>query len=310
MEKGVHPIAPLGNSLKPAKASPDVTSEIRSVQGFAVHVLANKRIELAVVPALGARVISLKDIQTGREWMWHPGGKLNLFRNHLHDDFSQSPLAGLDECLPTVAPCLWKDRKLPDHGEAWSMPWHVDKEAWAGGKLTTQIKLAISPFEWERTIELHGNELAFSYRLKNLAMTEEHYLWAMHPLLRLQTGDQLELPVTTRNLVGSGEWNGCLTSTTSNSSYVKAFARPLGEGLAAIKNDATGDRLEFSWDAGKNDTLGLWLTRGGWHGHHHFALEPANAADDSLAVAAKRSEGGRVPGHGTTTWNVRLRVGK
>jgi hypothetical protein len=309
MQKGAHPFATSSGTPMRIAAGTGVTGEVRSVQGFAVYVLANKRIELAVVPALGARVISLKDIQTGREWMWHPGDSLNLFSNNLHDDFSKSPLAGLDECLPTIAACHWEGRDLPDHGEAWSTPWQVDEDAWVNGKLTTRIKLAVSPFEWERTIEVHGNEIQFSYQLKNLAATEERYLWAMHPLLRLTEDDQLELPPATRDLISSGNWNGRVLSATANSPSIKAFARPIREGFAAVKNDKTGDRLEFRWDARINNTLGLWLTRGGWHEHHHFALEPANAADDSLAAASKRNESGRVPGHGAIAWNVRLRVG-
>ena len=40
-----------------------------------------------------------------------------------------------------------------------------------------------------------------SYELTNLAATEEKFVWAIHPLLRLQPGDQLELPASTRALL-------------------------------------------------------------------------------------------------------------
>ena len=50
-------------------------------------VLSNEDVELAVVPELGAKIISLKDLRTGREWMWHPPGGLKLFRNLPGDDF-------------------------------------------------------------------------------------------------------------------------------------------------------------------------------------------------------------------------------
>jgi hypothetical protein len=45
---------------------------VRQQQGFAIHVLKNEEIEIAVVPELGARIISLMNLRTGREWMWHP----------------------------------------------------------------------------------------------------------------------------------------------------------------------------------------------------------------------------------------------
>ncbi|MEI9960442.1 MAG: hypothetical protein WDM76_04705 [Limisphaerales bacterium] len=85
--------------------------------------------------------------------------------------------------------------------------------------------------------------------------------------------------------------------------------RRVNEGLVAISNSETGDRLEFEWNPTENNVLGLWLTRGGWHGHHHFAMEPTNADDDSLAVAAARKYHGKVGGHSSVTWQLRLRIG-
>jgi hypothetical protein len=41
--------------------------EVRQEQGFAAYVLASPEVELVVVPELGARIISLQDLRTGRE---------------------------------------------------------------------------------------------------------------------------------------------------------------------------------------------------------------------------------------------------
>ena len=75
-----------------------------------------------------------------------------------------------------------------------------------------------------------------------------------------------------------------------------------------IFNQDTGDRLEFKWNPAENNTLGLWLTRGGWHGHHHFAIEPTNSADDALVSAAKRRRCGVVAASGSTSWRLCLRI--
>src|SRR5438445_361846 len=99
---------------------------VRGEQGFEVFILSNQEVELAVVPELGARIISLKDVRTGREWLWHPAGRRKLFRNRTGDNFERSPLVGLDECLPTIAPCSWQERDLPDHGEVWAAAWSLD----------------------------------------------------------------------------------------------------------------------------------------------------------------------------------------
>jgi len=285
-------------------------TRVRNEQGFDVYVLGNQEVEIAVVPELGARIISLKDLRTGREWLWHPAGGRKLFRNRAGDSFADSPLIGVDECCPTIAACSWQGRQLPDHGELWAAAWAVDSGAWENGVVRTSVTLKISPFEFERTIELQENEIRLSYRLNNRSDDPERYLWALHPLLRLQPGDQLHLPASTRALVKPAHWIDAVDSATPVGNCEKVFARPVSDAVAAISNPRTDDRLTFEWDAAENNTLGLWLTRGGWHGHHHFAIEPANGEPDALATAAQRKQCGVVAAHSSANWLVTMRVGK
>ena len=140
---------------------------VRREQGFEVFVLSNHAVELAVVPELGARIISLKDLRTGREWLWHPACGRRLFRNDAGDSFETSPLVGLDECVPTIAPCSWLGRDLPDHGEVWAAAWTLDLEAWERGVLRTSVSLEISPLDFERTIELQENEIRVTLDSRN-----------------------------------------------------------------------------------------------------------------------------------------------
>jgi hypothetical protein len=279
---------------------------IQQEQGFRLYSLNNAEVELVVVPELGARILSLKNLRTGREWLWHPHTGLKLFGNRWGDDFSRSPLAGIDECFPTIAPCVWRGRHLPDHGELWNAAWHVDDAAWQSGALRTSVRSAISPFQFERTIQLEGNEVRLSYRLSNLNGKAENFLWALHPLLRLQPGDRLRLPDSSREKFNGTEWVDAIDTTIPETLCAKSFAWPVCEGWAAIQNSTTGDRLEFLWNPGHNPALGLWLTRGGWHGHHHFAIEPANGDHDSLATAAGKERCGTVGPNATISWEISL----
>ena len=297
-----------GNGNAHVQRSSSNNFAVRNEQDFEVFSLKNEEIELAVVPELGAKIISLKNLRTGREWLWHPQGGLKLFRNRAGDDFSESPLIGIDECLPTIAPCSWRERKLPDHGELWNLPWDVNGEAWEKGILKTCARLKVSPFQFDRTIELHGNEIRIGYELTNLCATAENFVWAIHPLLRLQPGDRLELPASTRALLNGEAWVDAIDSAIPGKNCTKSFATPLREGWAAIFNQDTGDRLEFKWNPAENNTLGLWLTRGGWHGHHHFAIEPTNSADDALVSAAKQRRCGVIAASGSTSWRLCLRI--
>jgi galactose mutarotase-like enzyme len=284
------------------------SKEIRLEQGFEVYVLRNTRLEIAVVPELGAKIISLKNLRTGREWMWHPEGGLKLFRNRVGDDFSRSPLVGADECLPTVAPCTVKERRLPDHGEVWSAAWRVNLEAWKEGVLQTSLELPISPFQFERTLELRNEQVRLDYRLENRGLAAERFLWALHPLLKIQAGDRLRIPATTRTLLNGEGWIDAVDSVIPDGGSSKVFAGPLREGVVGVFNPKSGERLSLEWDPNENDTLGLWLTRGGWHGHHHLAIEPTNGAPDPLSDAAKQNRCGAVPASGSKTWRITLRV--
>jgi hypothetical protein len=267
-------------------------------------------VEISVVPELGAKIISLKNLRTGREWLWRPTDELKLFCNRAGDEFFQSPLTGIDECLPTIAPCEWQGRELPDHGEVWGAPWQVNSAAWENGVLQASVHLKTLPLEFERTMELQENEIQISYQLANRGVAEEKFLWAFHPLLKLQPGDELELPASTRALLNGADWIDAVDSAVPEKKCAKNFAAPVSEGFAAVKNSKTGDRLEFIWSAAENGALGLWLTRGGWHGHHHFSIEPTNAANDSLASAATQNRCGKISGNGSANWRLYIRVGE
>ena len=191
----------------------------------------------------------------------------------------------------------------------WAVPWQLDASARDHGLIRTTIRLPHSPFEFERTIELNEQEVRLDYTLRNLGHRPKKFLWAMHPLLRLRAGDRLELPASTRALVNGEAWVDDIMGTAPANACAKIFATPLSDGFAAINNATTGDRLEFSWSPAENNTLGIWLTRGGWHGHDHFALEPTNANTDVLTLAAARDHCGMVAALGSVNWQVCLRIG-
>lgn len=287
----------------------ELRRSIRLTQGYRTYVLSNDHVEVAVVPELGARILSLVDRSTGRDWMWFPNEHLKLFRNEHGADFSLGPMAGADECLPTIAPCPWEGRQLPDHGEVWGHEWTLNHAHWEECLLTTSIPLSVSPFKFTRSIELRGSELHLRYQLTNLSHLEERFIWAMHPLLRLRPGDRLRLPASTRSLIKDRAWLQALDEAVPEGGAAKLFLGPLSEGCAGILNPKTGEQIDFEWNPSENPMLGLWLTRGGWKGYHHFALEPTNCCHDALSESARRGRCGTLPGSATVSWNIKIRLG-
>jgi len=300
-------------------------------QGFAVTGLRTASTELAMVPTLGGRIISLRSRRSGREWCWHQARPDWLWANQPGDNFGLSPQAGVDECVPTVAGCRWHGRDLPDHGEVWAQAWTLDPVELAAGRLRATVTLPISPLEFQRTIRAEaGGAFVFDYALRNRSAATEEYLWCLHPLFTIEAGDRLELPraVTALRLNGGlgdrpidfdDKWSypepfagirlDRLETPGMPRGCVKGFAGPLQTGCAALVNDEAGDRLELRWDVRTNPYLGLWLNRG--HvGFHHVALEPTSGAPDSLSDAVEKwRQFGTIAAGATVRWSVEWRIG-
>jgi len=296
---------------------------LRKRDGFDVHVLRSRSVEVGIIPDLGAKIVTLRCLSSDREWMWSPPAA-RLFANQTGDPFPDSTIVGADECFPTIAGCAWAGRELPDHGEVWSEPWAA--EGSADGVVTT-LSCPISPFDLQRTVRLHDTELFLSYELTNRGKNEESFLWALHPLLAIRAGDQIELP-TRRIMVESaiacplGErgdrWDwpepspgirlDRLDFGPHSAPATKVFSEGLTEGRAAIVNADTGEALEFSFDLDKLDTVGVWINLGGWADHRHVAIEPTNGAPDSLNDATRENRCGRLAAGASTQWSLILKV--
>ena len=95
--------------------------------------LATDDLELAVVPDRGARMISLRHRRADREWLLAAADK-PVAPPAYGDPFIAADVAGWDEMMPTIDPCVVTRKGgdggetliyLPDHGELWATPWSV-----------------------------------------------------------------------------------------------------------------------------------------------------------------------------------------
>lgn len=301
------------------------------VLGFPAVGLHSTTAELVMVPQLGGRIISLKNVKTQREWLWHQNRPDWLWANRGGDNFSSSPQAGIDECIPSVAPCTFKGRQIPDHGEVWYRNWELDADALGKGILSAKVKLSFSPFNFKRSIRLiDDHTFLFDYELENQGIEEEPFIWSIHPLKNIQDGDRIILPeeVSTLRLDGGigvpivrGDlwaypepFSGtrldlCQVPGLGDNLCVKGFAGPLHQGFAAIENTYTGERLDIKWDPDLVPYVGLWINRG-LGGFHHIALEPCTGIPDSLAIAASEwKEVRTIQGGAALHWSLRISIG-
>jgi len=267
-----------------------------------VYELSNDILTVWCIPERGARIARLTDHRAERDWLWHPGDDLagRLHANQPADPFDASPLVGIDECMPTVAPCTFDGRDLPDHGALWYADWEVEEFDESNGRLTTAVTLTTRPLRFRRTLQLDGETVRLRYEVTNTADQPVRAIWSLHPLLRLRDGDRIEGIAAgparidgVRGIPGlaadqSTTWPrpiagvDCETLDLGpNPACLKQFVRHPGRPVHLVGRG--GERLAFTaLPPDRLPHLGLWITRGGWQGYHHAAIEPTNAPCDRL----------------------------
>ncbi len=267
----------------------------KSVGEFEIHTLSNEAVSLSIAPALGGRIVSLKDRVSRREWLdgWAPANKRRLWQPVDPANFETGPGAGIDECLPTVLPCRIGRKSLPDHGELWNQSPEFRVEPNAGFSCRWILKSL--PLDFERRISLTRNSVRLDYRLGNRADAPTPFLWAWHPLFSWKRGDRIVSTEKTCLSPGGGEvgpWPGNDLSRAffpkGTTPAAKVFLGPLAKGRAEI-HAASGARLSMTWPASLFPYAGIWITRGFWKGLHHWAIEPTNAPVDRLSEIQKPS---------------------
>lgn len=261
---------------------------------FEVHSLAGEGLSLSIVPELGGRLVSLKHHASGREWLdgWSPASKRRIWRPTDPADYQTGPGAGLDECLPTVLPCVIGSARLGDHGELWNQIPAFDEALAKEGVFVCRWALKSLPLTFERRISIHESEVRFHYRIVNRVNSRTPFLWAWHPLFTWEPGDQIltsEKSCFASDGVRPAWPHIQLGTDLSRAQFpadatpaAKVFLGPLTVGHAAITAE-NGATLTLEWPAELFPYAGIWITRGFWKGLHHWAIEPTNAPVDRLS---------------------------
>ena len=281
--------------------------------------LENDQLKVGVSPAYGARVVHLVDKASGREWMTQGDESPNVSEDVRYLD---KEAVGWDECFPTVGifdakATPWR-RVLRDHGDLWGRQWTVDDATPSALRLTR----ATSEFSFSRALRLDGADLVADYEVTNPGPEPLPWLWALHVLFAVRDGDRIEIPGLRSTMSGFLSLDGKVSSgpmqwpgpnpavpfrfdevQPSASNYMgKLNATGLAGGSARIGQP--GQWLTMQWDESIAD-LGIWMTYGGWFGHHEVALEPQNAPGDQLGQTIESGAPPLMPGE-TKRWRVTM----
>lgn len=170
----------------------------RSAERFERVVLESEAIRLIAVPALGARVVSLVDRRTRREWLVSGEGPADRRAAAAWASpqaaFGGNIASGWDECLPSVAPAddpTGLAARLRDHGDAWGRPARVTVD---GASLTAVSDGVHWPYAFTRRLAVVDDSVDIDYEIENRAVRDLPFLWSMHPLLDMPEASQIYLP--------------------------------------------------------------------------------------------------------------------
>lgn len=176
-------------------------------------------------------------------------------------DFVAGGAQGWDEMVPNVDPT----DSLPDHGEAWRVPWTVIEES--NGTSLMRCAGRIVPWELERRISLSDRTVHVSYVYTNRGADPQYAYWCAHPLFKFEEGMEIGVP--------GGDRLGRLESGTSTKVFL-----PKGSIDRVRLGWKSSAAIELVWDAALTPYVGVWVCNGDLGGYHQIAVEPATGGND------------------------------
>ncbi len=213
--------------------------------------IAAARWEMEVRPERGGRITSLR--LDGHELLDQGIG----VDQPTAEGFVEGGAWGWDEIVPNLEPT----DALPDHGEAWRLPWRVGRHAPV--ELSMSCRGRLVPWELTRTIYLRQGSLIVAYTYRNVGKTPHRAYWCAHPLFRYEPGMEVSVDIPRPDEGGSA----------------KVFL-PKG----SIDRIRLG-RVELGWDASVTPNVAIWVCNGDLGGYHQIAVEPAT--DSPLLAPGK-----------------------
>ena len=164
--------------------------------GFETVLVDTGVLSLCLLPKLGGKINSLRDLHSGREWLWG-NPRMPYQVAELNSSYvAVADTGGWDECFPTVAPCdypsaPWAGAALPDHGELWSQTPALEVSVGADTvSLNTGWQGAALPYRFERQVSAVAGpgRLRVDYTIANQGQAPLQFIWSLHLLLAIEPG--------------------------------------------------------------------------------------------------------------------------
>jgi hypothetical protein len=293
------------------------TIQTQTRNGLEVLRLANECVSADVLPQLGAKIYTFIHVPSGTSLLWH-NPRLAPAPVHFGARFDDNWSGGWDELVPNDIPFPFPNGDVvPDHGEVWSQAASPEVLDDSGDRVAVRfVHLGrVLATRFEKQIELRRGEplLRIRYRYENQGPKAIHFLWNVHPAMRISPATWLDVPAR-RGLVeewGNEQFEPGLEyqwpfapDRTGKRIDLRRVPSP-SEGVAdhhylpdvsagwyAVTN--TEKRVGFGLVFPTAVFPHLWLFRaiGGWRGLNTLILEASNGLSSNLAKCIERSQCG------------------
>ena len=210
--------------------------------------LASKRWEVEVRPERGGRITSVR--LDGEELLDQGIGVDQPTAN----GFVEGGAWGWDEMVPN----LEATDTLPDHGEAWRLPWTVVAQSRDSLGLSCEGKLV--PWRLGRRVLLDESLFAF-YQYKNVGTEPHRAYWCAHPLFRYEPEMNVSIDVP----------------RPDEGQSAKIFL-PSGSIEQVQLVWRSGKGIVMSWDSFLTPEVAVWVCNGDLGGYRQIAVEPATGS--------------------------------
>jgi galactose mutarotase-like enzyme len=210
--------------------------------------------ELEMRPERGGRITSLR---LGGEELLEQGIGIDEPGSA---GFVEGGAFGWDEMVPTVD----ATGTLPDHGEAWRLPWEVVRQD--ATTVLTRARGQVVSWELERHIDV-DERVTVTYIYRNVGAEPHRGYWCSHPLFKFERGMEIGVP--------GGSRLAQLVEGTSEKLFL-----PKGSIDRVRLRWRSGAAVELLWDVETAPYVGVWVCNGDLGGYRQVAIEPATGGGD------------------------------
>jgi galactose mutarotase-like enzyme len=287
-----------------------------SYRGFQTIVLENRDLRVIVLPEIGAKIFEFKLKKNDRDLLYH-NPRVEIRMPVYGTNVDNWWHGGIDECIPTGAPTIYKGDEYPYLGELWSMPWNCEIERNTSEEVTVHLwrPTVIATLLVERWMTLRGSGtvVEMNHRITNTGYADFQFLWGIHPALAVNSSTRIDIP-SSRVIVSESSPNNRLGLRGQSYSWPYAktwsgkhvdmrnvppansqtvdmhFATAFAEGWLAVTDTAerVGFGMAFPKDVFKS--IWMWLVYGGWRGLYCVAIEPWTGYPSKLDEAIAQGE--------------------